>query len=312
MTRRAGASVSVRLRLLRRRLDRFIAALNDMPGVRTLLRTNDTYNAAGGGLLASGLSFSALFAIVPGLLLVMSLLVVTVDDAAARQRVIDWIIVQVPPLQEVARTVVTNLASGARIGTVVGSVLFLWGASGFYLGLDGAIDRLIPGGRPENPILSRVKAVLAVALLVFAALAAFVVGAIASVVSFGAWAPLLSPLAAMLGAVLVCLAVYLLLPNQRPSLREAAPAAVGAGIGIGALTAFFGVLAPLLVGGFSALGVVASVFVALVWFNWTFQMLLFGAGYVGLRRAMAACRSGATAPPRAVRPVCTVRCRRCR
>jgi uncharacterized BrkB/YihY/UPF0761 family membrane protein len=53
---------------------------------------------------------------------------------------------------------------------------------------------------------------------------------------------------------------------------------------IGLLTTGFGTLAPLLVQGFMALGVMASVFVALVWFNWTFQIMLMGASYARLCR----------------------------
>ena len=103
-------------------------------------------------------------------------------------------------------------------------------------------------------------------------------------ISLGTWAAFLSPVAAIVVATGLSLAVYLLLPNDRPTMREAAPAAVGAGIGIGLLTAFFGALAPFLIQGFVALGVIASVFIALVWFNWTFQILLLGASYVRLRR----------------------------
>ena len=36
--------------------------------------------------------------------------------------------------------------------------------------------------------------------------------------------------------------------------------------------------------GFTALGALASVFVALVWFNWVFQMLLYGGAWARLRR----------------------------
>ncbi len=121
-------------------------------------------------------------------------------------------------------------------------------------------------------------------MLVFAALLGFILAGIASVVSLGAWAAVLSPLVAVAVATALCLAVYILLPNDRPTLPEAAPGAITAGIGIGLLTSFFGVLAPLLVQGFLALGVIASVFIALVWFNWTFQILLFGAAHTGLRR----------------------------
>ena len=114
---------------------------------------NDTYNAAGGGLLASGLAFSALFAIIPALLMIVSLLVIAVDDPARRQEVIDWIVTQVPPLSEVAgNQVVTNLAEGARVGSIVGFLGFLWGASGFYLALDGALARFFPARRGRDPI----------------------------------------------------------------------------------------------------------------------------------------------------------------
>ena len=269
---------------LERRAASLAAGVLALPGMSTVKATNDAYNTAGGGLLASGLAFSALFAVIPGLLLVVSLLVVIVDDPQSRQRVVDWLIAQVPPIQEVAATVVTNLASDARIGTALGLVLFLWAVSSFYLGLDDAIARTMPGGQRANPVLARLRGLLAMALLVLAALVAFVMATLAAVLPLGEWAPVLAPLGSVAVATLVCLAVYLLLPNRRPTVREAAPAAIVAGIGIGLLTAFFGTLAPVLVQGFAALGVIASVFVALVWFNWTFQILLRGASYAALRR----------------------------
>lgn len=261
-----------------------VARTRALPGIRTILTTHELYNQAGGGLLASGLAFSALFAVIPGLLLVVSLLVVIVDDQNTRQRTIEWIVDQVPPLRDVATTVVSTLASDAKVGSLLGLALFAWGASGFYLGLKGAMDRSIPGGSPENPIRARFQAILGVGLVVFAALAGFVIAGVASVVSLGTWAAVLSPIAAIAVATGLSLATYLLLPNDRPTVQEAAPAAIAAGTGIGLLTAFFGALAPFLVQGFVALGVIASVFIALVWFNWTFQILLMGASYARLRR----------------------------
>ncbi len=201
---------------MRGRVAKLVGVVRGLPVIRTVLAANDGYNAAGGGLLAAGLAFSALFAVIPGLLLVVSLLVVVVDDAASRQRVIGWIVDQVPPLREVATTVVTNLASDAKVGSVLGLALFAWGASSFYLGLQNAIDRTLPGGHPENPLLARVQAVLAVALLVFAALAGFVVAGLASVMSLGAWAPVLSPLAAIVDRSR-SVPRHLPVPAERPS-----------------------------------------------------------------------------------------------
>ena len=65
--------------------------------------------------------------------------------------------------------------------------------------------------------------------------------------------------------------------------RPALPALV-AGLGIGLLTSLFGLLAPLLIRGFAALGVITSVFAALVWFNLLFQILLYGAAFARIRR----------------------------
>ncbi len=268
----------------RQRLGALVDRIRRLPGVATVLAVNDGYGAAGGGLLAAGLSFGALFALIPGLLLVVSVLIVLVDDASTRQRVVDWLVSQVPPLSDIASTVVDNLASGARVGSVVGLVLFLWGAGGFYLSLRNALVRLIPGGKQESVVRARLESLLAMALLVAGALLAFVLAGIASVVPLGPWAPILSPIGAVAVAWLLCLVLYVTLPNDRPTVREAMPAALAAGIGIGLLTAFFGALAPFLVQGFAGLGVIASVFVALVWFNWTFQLLLLGASFARTRR----------------------------
>ena len=48
--------------------------------VSALLRILAVYDAAGGGLTASGLAYGALFAVIPGLLLVVSVLVIVVDN----------------------------------------------------------------------------------------------------------------------------------------------------------------------------------------------------------------------------------------
>ena len=64
---------------------------------QAFLVIQDTYNAAGGGITASGLAYGALFAVIPGLLLIVSLLVIVVADASTQQQAIDWLVAQVPP-----------------------------------------------------------------------------------------------------------------------------------------------------------------------------------------------------------------------
>jgi membrane protein len=261
-----------------------------LPPVRGLQSVLDAYNAAGGGLLASGLAFSALFATVPGLLLVVSVLLIVVGDPATQERAIQWIIEQVPPLADVAHAIVDGLATGARVGTVVGGILFLWGASGFYLALEGAMQRLFPGPGRVDPIKSRIRGVAAVVLIVGAVLIAFIASTTLTVFARliqvpGIDAlPFITPLLTIVGGIVVAFLTYLLVPPDPPGPRAASLPAVLAGSAIGVLTALFGFFAPLLVQGFIGLGVIASVFIALVWFNWVFQFLLYGGAFARMRR----------------------------
>jgi YihY family inner membrane protein len=261
-----------------------------IPRVRAAQSILDTYNAAGGGLTSSGLAYSALFAVIPGLLLVVSLLVIVIDNRTKREEVIAWLIHQVPPLADFAQQIVENLADSARVGTVIGLVGFIWGASGFYLGLEGAMERLFPGPRRRDPIMGRVRGVLAVALVVGTILATFVVSTFVSFLPpevmtwAGDLAGIGSPLIAVTVSALVALVVYVIVPSDTPGWRAAFPPALAAGIGIGLLTSLYTYVAPYLVGGFNALGTIAYVFGALIWFNWVFQMLLYGAAWARLRR----------------------------
>jgi uncharacterized BrkB/YihY/UPF0761 family membrane protein len=95
---------------------------------------------------------------------------------------------------------------------------------------------------------------------------------------------LVAPLLALVVAIVVCFVVYVVVPVNGPSPRAARKPALVAGAGIGLLTVAFGLVAPLLVQGFAALGVIASVFAALVWLNLVFQVLLYGAAWSCIRR----------------------------
>ena len=98
------------------------------------------------------------------------------------------------------------------------------------------------------------------------------------------------PLIALGVFVLVVLAVYKLVPTAPPTLSEALPPAIAAGIGIGVLTNLFSLLAPLLIGSLSGFGVIATVFGVLVWLNFSYQVLLYGAAWARLRRDRARAR----------------------
>lgn len=266
--------------------------LRRIPLVIAIQRILDTYNAAGGGITSSGLAYGALFAVIPGLLLTLSLIVLVIDNPDVRQQAIDWITTQIPPLKSFAEQIVGSIASQARFGTVLGLVLFVWGASGFYLALEGAMERVFPGPRRRDPILGRVRGAIAVVLVVGTVIAMFlisysiptigIVKELSADLEFAV--PAITPALAVAVSSFVCLIVYVLVPSDTPGWRAAWAPALAAGVGIGLLTSLFGLVSGLLVGGFSALGVLSSVFVALVWFNWVFQMLLYGGAWARLRR----------------------------
>jgi uncharacterized BrkB/YihY/UPF0761 family membrane protein len=272
------------------RLRRFEKRARAWRLVAAVQRVLDTYNHAGGGLTASGLANGALFAVVPGLLLLVSVLVIVVDNQTNRDQVIDWVTEQLPPLAAFADEIVKGLAQSARVGSVVGLIGFIWGASGFYLGLEGAMERLFPGPKRRDPIMGRVRGVIGVVAVVGAVLTMFVLSTLVSFLptaildQLGAYSALISPLVAVLVATAVSLVVFTVVPSDSPTWRAALPPAFVAGVGIGLLTSLYAILAPLLVGGFTGLGTIAFVFAALVWFNWVFQILMYAGAWARLRR----------------------------
>ncbi len=265
-------------------------AVTAHPVVRRVRAPIQGFGDADGTLMSAGLAYLAIFAVVSGLLLLISVLILAGDSPEARDAAVSWLIARVPPLEALATQIVEGLADGARVGSIVGLIAFTWGLSGFYLGLHDALDRLFPAQRRRNRIIARIQGIVAILLLVVAIAAVVALGSlIAAIDAFRALAGLglgtfTEPVLTVLAAIGVLLVVYRWLPSDPPSVREAAPSAIVAGVIIGFLTALFGLIAPLLVGSLAGLGVITSVFVALIWFSWVFRVLLYGAAEACVRR----------------------------
>jgi uncharacterized BrkB/YihY/UPF0761 family membrane protein len=259
-----------------------------------------TFEHAGGAMSSAGLSFFALFTVVPGLLLFASLAGLLIADDALRQRVIDAIVEQVPPLADVSRVVLDGLAGGAATGTIVGLLGLIWGVSGFYGALQTSMQRMFPGPTVRDIVATRIRGIAAVALVMAGLFAAVGVALVVPVVTgtfdldIGELSAFLGPLAACAVAAAACEVVYVTVPPDGPSVREAAVPALLAGLAIGLLTTLFGLVAPLAVRGAAALGLLGAVFGALVWFDLVFQALLFGGALARLRRD----RRRSKSPPR--------------
>jgi membrane protein len=260
-------------------------------------------------MLAGALAYFSFFSLVPALLLFVSLLGILIEDAALRADLINALVNQLDPIRDVAEAVIEGLASSGRTGTIVGVLGLLWGASGFYGALQGAMLRMFPGPGGRDFLRTRINGVITVAVVLATLLVTVVV--IFGLPFLTAWVDRrcvelrvldvavldgfcsidfvqLSGAIAVVGAMAIAFAavltIYLVIPTAGPTFRQAFWPAVLVGLAIGGLTTLFGWIAPLLVRNWLALGIVGSVFISLIWLNLVFQALIYGAAFARLRR----------------------------
>ena len=269
-------------------LGRLVGRITANKRVARALGVVDIANAAGAPLFASALAYSTMFALIPIALLMGGVLGWLIADPIQRQQLLDQLVGYFPPLADFFRTSLAGVVAARGALSVIGIVGVLWGASSYYGGLDEVMRRIFVGGGARGEIDRRLRGFVTVLVLI-----AVIVG---SVVLSSVWALVgqlvggmavfgyVVPLVALGVFVLVVLAIYRLVPTAPPSLRAATLPAIVAGIGIGLLTNLFGVLAPLLIGGLSGLGVIATAFGVLIWLNFGYQILLYGAAWARLRR----------------------------
>ena len=299
-----------RFEALHRSVIRQSLVLGVMDGMRA-------FDRGGGGMLAGALAYFAFFTVVPALLLFVSLLGILVEDAGLREQLINGHVIQIAPISDVARWVVENLATTGRTGTVIGIVGLLWGASGFYGALQGAMQRMFPGPGGRDFVHTRVRGVLTVALILAAMLAGVVLIFLLPIaiewlegrcivmselnntvvddlcsIDFGGVSGAVATVSAIGIAILIALVVYVAIPPDGPTLRQALWPAVVTGLVIGLFTSLFGWIAPLLVRHWVTMGIVGSVFISLIWFNLVFQALIYGAAFARLRRDRDRTRNG--------------------
>jgi len=248
------------------------------------------YGEAGGALLAGGLTYNALFALLPALLLIVAVLGFVVDDPERRQAVVDAIGTALPPLRGLLEASLDELIRGARGNGALGLVGLAWGASRFYGALDEAFARIFSGA-PKRGFLPRmVRGILSVGLLVSGLLVALILTGIASFLadqaagrfgafSFDVWG-VASPVLAAVVLVVGTLVIYRIVPARRVHWRAAIPPAILVGVSIALLTQLFSYIAPRLVGTAALFGTFVAVFAAMVWMSTAFQLLLVGAAWV--------------------------------
>jgi membrane protein len=246
----------------------------------------------GAPLFSGALAFNAMFAILPGLMLLSGILGWAIADEAAREQLLADLIAKVPPLAPVFEDSLTGVVQQRGSLTVIGLLGLIWGASNFYNAIDDVMRRMFTGSTSRDIVEKRLRGVLTVLILIVLFAGTVLMG--------GTWTAIITSVDGLPGAALLLtiggpvvfsalcvLSVWLtfrLVPTAPPTWREAWLPVVATGTAIGLLTSLFSVLAPLLVGGLAAFGVLAAVFGAFVWLNLSFQFLLWGAAWARYRR----------------------------
>jgi membrane protein len=243
------------------------------------------FSSSGGPVMARGLAFVALFALVPALLVVVSIAGLLVRDQVVRDRITDVLLAQFPPLEGVLEDALRGAGDIAATTGLVGIVLLVWSASGLVRALDGAF-RVVFGdvGDGRTPLRDLV-AVGAVAATIFGTAIVLVVLTLPSPITGAVGVP--GPLAQTVGSIammtgLVSLA-YRFVPRPRPSWRVIAKPAVTVGLAVWLLTSLFTTIGPLLLGPAQLYSAFAALFLGLIWLGNVTQLILLGAAWVAER-----------------------------
>jgi membrane protein len=265
----------------------------DEPRVAEVRRVLDVYGRAPGGLLANGLAFSALFAVVPIALVTLGVAGLIVDNPAVQEQLAQALGAVVPPLAELIDQALVAMAQGAALTSIIGVLGLIWTVSQFYVTIDVAFARIFTD-RPERDVLRRTaRGFVWVAGLVGVVVALIVGGSLAAAAE--ALLPttttaltaigrvFTSPPVVILVTVGVVLVIYRIVPPRSPSVRSAVVPAIVAGLGIYLLSQLFLFAAPRIVGVAALAGPLATAFIALAWLSFSFQILLVGAAWVRVR-----------------------------
>jgi YihY family inner membrane protein len=270
-----------------------LARILEQPLVVAVRAPLDVYGRAAGGLLAQGLAFSALFAILPTLLLVLGLIGWVAGDPAARDRIIATLVAAFPPMAELARDSVNALSDGAALTSILGAIGVVWTVSQFYGVLDVAMARIFSDVPERSGLHRTTRGFIAVALMValiggLVVLSSAILALDATSATHAAPVEVIaalldSPPVLVVLAGLLVLVIYRRVPPKTPSLQAAGIPAAVVGAFIVVLSRAFVFLVPRLVGVEALAGSLASAFVTLAWLSLNFQALLLGAAWVRVR-----------------------------
>ena len=241
------------------------------------------------------MAYAALFAIVPAILLTAGIAGSLISDPGARSKVIDTVVLVVPPLRGLIEVVVGEATRDAGPVSVIGAVALVWGASRFVVAFQDAIARVMSADRRRGILIENLGAFGVVLLLIAALVASTILAGFAAFLEAGQDAGVVAVIGTVLSiliGVLPLLAgivtiglVYRIVPVSSPPWAAIVLPAVVVGSVLTVLGRAFVFLAPRLIGSAALLGTLATVFAALAWLALSFQAVLIGAAWVRDRSA---------------------------
>ncbi|HLY12853.1 MAG TPA: YhjD/YihY/BrkB family envelope integrity protein [Candidatus Limnocylindrales bacterium] len=275
--------------------------------VRWLLPILADYDLAGGGLLAAGLAFNSLFAILPAILLVVAVVGVILGDPGRLAVLSASLSASVPPLAGVFEVALGSFAHGAVTYSLVGLIALVWGASRFFQSLDDALARILESTRRRDPFRRGLLGVGSVLLL------AGVIGGLVLLSGLAATAGITdapgaslattllnSPVAGDVASALLFVGgialVYRFVPTNRPTWTMIGRPATATGLFCAAFTSVFALLTPQLVGSLEVYGAFVGVLAAMVWLSFVCQAVLIGAAWVHQRGVTLAAAAADAVP----------------
>ncbi len=270
---------------------RRLRVILDHPRVATARAVLEDYEAAGGGLLAGGLAYAGLFAVLSAILFVIGVTGFFVQDSERLAAIVGEIGRRLPPLEGLVRTGLSRVSETAATFSILGLAGLGWGASRFYSALDIAFARVFRASSARGFAAQTVRGMVVVGLLLAVIVASVVLASVASFVDAfvgkGSAVAFVWQLATRgLGLALqfvAIVAVFRYVPPHGPSWRALAPPAIAVALVLSAFTNAFVLIQARLVGSLELFSGFAFVLATMVWLSIGFQVLLLGAAWTHVR-----------------------------
>jgi membrane protein len=246
-----------------------------------LFAVRQKYDEDQGRYLAATVTYYAFLSVFPLLLVLVTLLGYALQgNSDLQHRVLDSALADFPVIGDQLQTNVHSL-QGSVPALVIGIAVAIWAGTGVCLAIENAMDHIwgVPFRRRANPVLSRVRALLWIALLGGVVLVdTFLGGLSTSATSYDIGLRLLALAASLLINLAVFLTAFRVLTSASPSVRQVLPGAIFAAFAWAILQAIGGYLVHRYLRNASATyGIFALVLGMLAWLQLAASMTLLSA-----------------------------------